>query len=154
MENLTEVRMSLCKSILVALVYLCLLLLWPSESYTPFYLRRSTQVYKWHFLFFFFFRQRVKTATLRLLTLKLLKAELFGMNIYNFWDGQLFVYYQLYIYFSQIYLLEASDAKAGHSQDVENKNFKFFENFSFWFIFSCLFTSSNKSLRGLKCWVC
>ena len=63
-----------------------------------FYLRRSTQVYRWHFLFW----KRVKTASSRLLTLKVPKGEMFGMKVLNFWGGQLFVYSQLLFYFSQI----------------------------------------------------
>ena len=38
-ESLTEIRiplLSLSKSVPVVLVYLCLLLLWPSASFTPF----------------------------------------------------------------------------------------------------------------------
>ena len=39
--------------------------------------------------------------------------------------GQLFVYSQLFVYFSQISHLEASDTETVQSKDVENENLEF-----------------------------
>ena len=41
---------------------------------------------------------------------------MFGMKIQNFWDVQLFTYSQLFVYFSQISLLEASNTKTAQSK--------------------------------------
>ena len=46
---------------------------------------------------------------------------------------QLFVYYQLFVYFSQISHLWASNAKTAQSKDVKNENLCLFT-------LSCLFT--------------
>ena len=77
---------------------------------------------------------------------KVLKAKMFGMNIWNFGDGQLFVNFQLFVYFSQMSHLGASKAETAQSKDVQNENLEF-EMISCLFTFSCLFTISNKPLR-------
>ena len=51
-----------------------------------------------------------------------LKAKMFRMKIWNYGDGQLFVYSQLFVYFSQISHLEASDTETPQSKDVWNEN--------------------------------
>ena len=71
---------------------------------------------------------------------KVLKAKMFGMNIWNFGDGQLFVYS------SQMSQWGASKAETAQSKDVQNENLEF-EMISCLFTFSCLFTISNKPLR-------
>ena len=47
---------------------------------------------------------------------------MFGMKIQNFWDVQLFAYFQLFGYFTQISHLEASNTKTAQGKDVLNKN--------------------------------
>ena len=47
---------------------------------------------------------------------------MFNMKIYKFHNGQLFVYSQLFVYFSQISHLEASDTETPQSKDVWNEN--------------------------------
>ena len=56
---------------------------------------------------------------------EVLKAKMFGMKINNFWDGQLFVYFQLFVYISQKSHLEASDTETAQSKDVDNENLDF-----------------------------
>ena len=56
---------------------------------------------------------------------KVLKANMFRMKIENFSDGQLFVYFQQFVYFSQISHLEDSKTKTAQSKDVSNENLEF-----------------------------
>ena len=49
------------------------------------------------------------------------KAKIFGMKIWHFLDGQLFDYFQLFVYFSQISHLEASNTKIAQSKDVRDE---------------------------------
>ena len=47
------------------------------------------------------------------------------MKTYNFWDAQLFVYCQLFVYFYIISHLEAADTETAQSNDVWNENLEF-----------------------------
>ena len=78
----------------------------PPVSARCFYLRRgtSTQVYKSSL---FPSSPPGKKRLWRLLMPQVLKAKMFRMKIWNFWDGQLFVYFQLYVYFSTFSFLSA-----------------------------------------------
>ena len=73
---------------------------------------------------------------------------MFGMKIQNYLDGQLFIYFQLFVYFSQISCLEDSDTETAQSKDVWNEKLEFLR----WSVVCllsavCLFFS-NKPLRG------
>ena len=50
---------------------------------------------------------------------------MFGMKIYKFLNGQLFVYFQLFVYVSHISHLEASNTKVAQTKFFWNENLKF-----------------------------
>ena len=58
---------------------------------------------------------------------------------------QLFVYCQLFVYFSQINHLEASDTETAQGKDVNNK-----KKFRICEMVSCLFTSLKKAINKLS----
>ena len=60
----------------------------------------------------------------RVQTLKLFKAKMLRMKILNFSLGQLFVHFQLFIYFPEICNLEALSTETAQTKDVWNRYFE------------------------------
>ena len=79
--------------------------------------------------------------------MKLLIAKMLIMKIQTFWHAQQFVYFQLFVYFSQKSQLQAFDTEIVQRKDV-NENLEFVR----WSAVSLLF--SNKPLRYLQCLNC
>ena len=69
--------------------------------------------------------------------MKLLKAKMLIMKIQTYGFGQLFVYFQLFVNFSQKSNLEAPNTKIAQGKDVWNENL---EMDCCLFTFNCLFT--------------
>ena len=66
----------------------------------------------------------------------------------GFLDGQLFVYFHLFVYFSQKSLLQTSNTKTAQNKDVWNENLEILRWSAVSLLSSVCLLFSNKPLRG------